>query len=104
MRVIGKPIEMPFQDAQGLSVGVPYSIRCFSQGFIVGGSEGMIAVWERVDSGPSGQQGHEKASASKEFKHIRTVRIRETESSICHLDMPATEECLLLGFRNNDIG
>jgi WD40 repeat protein len=103
MRVINT-LEVPFQDAQGISVAVPYSIRCFSQGFVIGGSEGTIAVWERVDSGPSAHPGQKQGATTKEFRHVRTVRVKQTDSSICCLDMPATEESLIMGFRNNDIG
>merc|ERR1740130_606068 len=65
----------------------------------------MIAVWEKVDNAPvAGSQPGQKQQAVKEFRHVRTVRVKQTDASVCNLDMPATEESLLMCFRNNDIG
>jgi len=102
---IAHTITVPFQDAQGFGAGVPFCVRCFSHGFILGGSEGMVAVWEQVDNPPTAGPGAQPgAGQPKDFRHVRTVRVRQTDSSVCCIDMTGTEESLVLGFRNADIG
>eukprot|EP00747_Dinoflagellata_sp_TGD_P024616 gnl/TRDRNA2_/TRDRNA2_130676_c0_seq1.p1 gnl/TRDRNA2_/TRDRNA2_130676_c0~~gnl/TRDRNA2_/TRDRNA2_130676_c0_seq1.p1 ORF type:complete len:1115 (-),score=249.91 gnl/TRDRNA2_/TRDRNA2_130676_c0_seq1:22-3366(-) len=96
-------ITTPFQDASGMGSSVPHAVRCFSQGFLLGGSGGTLAVWERVEGSPD-QDTPDDPNGPKEFRHIRTMRVNKTESPICCIDMTGAEESLVLGFRNADIG
>jgi len=98
-------LEMPFQDSEGLGASVPFTVRCFSQGFVLGGSEGTVAVWERVDSPPDAEgQFNGGSTGCKDFRHVRTMKVRQTDASVCSIDVTGAEESLVVGFRNSDIG
>jgi len=85
----------PFREASA----TPICVRCFSQGLLLGGGEGTLAVWEREDDVP-GDGDEDKV----QFRHVRTCRIKQSEAAIVSLDMAVAEESLVLGFRNAQIG
>ncbi|CAK0848575.1 unnamed protein product [Prorocentrum cordatum] len=85
--------------AFGLGVTcMPICVRCFSQGFLIGGSEGRVAIWEKVDSGSDQQE------TSLELNHRRTVKAGKADAAIACMDIAGAEESVLLGFRDADIG
>eukprot|EP00928_Gymnodinium_smaydae_P016296 TRINITY_DN16089_c1_g3_i1.p1 TRINITY_DN16089_c1_g3~~TRINITY_DN16089_c1_g3_i1.p1 ORF type:complete len:1339 (+),score=371.05 TRINITY_DN16089_c1_g3_i1:174-4190(+) len=92
-------IDPAFQDDVQLSSIMPFSVRCFSQGFIVGGSEGFVAIWERVDAGPRDGDG-----PAVEFRHGRTIQVAHTDAGTCSVDLCGSEEVVFFGFRSGDVG
>eukprot|EP00929_Paragymnodinium_shiwhaense_P070125 TRINITY_DN35496_c0_g1_i2.p1 TRINITY_DN35496_c0_g1~~TRINITY_DN35496_c0_g1_i2.p1 ORF type:complete len:1382 (-),score=399.94 TRINITY_DN35496_c0_g1_i2:118-4263(-) len=93
-----------FQDESNFGqTAMAFSVRCFSQGFVVGGGDGTIAVWERMDN-PPGPDGEEAEGPSFEFKHVRTMQARRTDAAICSMDISGSEENVILTFRNADVG
>eukprot|EP00927_Polykrikos_kofoidii_P065799 TRINITY_DN61515_c0_g1_i1.p1 TRINITY_DN61515_c0_g1~~TRINITY_DN61515_c0_g1_i1.p1 ORF type:complete len:1359 (-),score=254.25 TRINITY_DN61515_c0_g1_i1:218-4294(-) len=92
-------LEPAFVDASGFGSVMPATLRCFSHGFLVGGGEGTLAVWQRVDAGPVSDDG-----PVVQFKHGRTIQVHQTDAAICSIDLSGSEEELLFAFRNGDVG
>jgi WD40 repeat protein len=90
-----------FQDDSGVLSLVPLTVRCFSQGFIAGGAEGTVSVWEKVDGAPSADG--EGAAPAAEYKHARTVQLCETDASVCCVDFSGSEELVAFSFQNGEV-
>lgn len=73
---------------------IPVCIRCYSQGFLLGGTEGMVSVWEKDDSIGEGL----------DFRFLRTSRVARSKAAVMSVDFSGTEESLILGFRSGDVG
>jgi len=111
--LVVRTLANPF-GAEGTERGdvVPYCIRSFSQGFLLGGAEAHIAVWEladddaymSVDGSQQGSEGGAQATESRNFKRSNTVRVRQLDAAISSLDLTGGEESILLGFRDADMG
>jgi len=70
-------IEHPFEFASGDAEELkPLCIRCFYRGFAVGGPRGTVAFYEMTSDG----------DAPGCFAHVRTIRVRHTDASICCID------------------
>lgn len=95
-------IEKVFLDGSDPSSTLPLSLRCFSQGFLVGGGEGTVAIWERIDSPPTSDGA--ASGPAVEYKHARTAQVRETNAGTCSLDFSGSEEFVVFGFRSGDVG
>mmetsp|Transcript_99678 Transcript_99678/g.281376 ORF Transcript_99678/g.281376 Transcript_99678/m.281376 type:complete len:1328 (-) Transcript_99678:146-4129(-) len=94
-------LDPAFDEGLGVGILVPLTVRCFSQGFLVGGGEGIVAIWERVDT-PPGRE--DSAARAVEFQHIKTVQVRRTDAGVCSLSMNSSEELVALSFKNGDVG
>lgn len=90
---VERTIESAFA-GEGVPIGFPRSVRCFSQGFLIGGSKGGLSLWEKVDSDNAGHS---------EFNVLVTT-FGGRRSPIATIDINATEQSILLGFENGDIG
>jgi len=93
--IVSRVIDAPFV---GQNVNA-FTVRCFSQGtggFLLGGSLGMISLWERAaDSAESG-------AASDEYT-VHTL-FAGRRAHVTNLDICDSEESVVLGFQNSDIG
>merc|ERR1719361_1013498 len=98
---VTRAIDIAFHHPSGHGATMSYCVRCFSQGFIVGGGEGWVAVWEKIDS--FNEAGGPIVGATQEFQHARTVRVSKTDSPVCCMDIAGGEESILVGFRNAEI-
>mmetsp|Transcript_74009 Transcript_74009/g.130742 ORF Transcript_74009/g.130742 Transcript_74009/m.130742 type:complete len:1319 (-) Transcript_74009:59-4015(-) len=102
-----KTIAMPFGEGLDFEELIAYCVKSFSQGFLLGGADGHVAVWEQAeDDGNDGsQQGTEDGAANDiNFKHSNTVCVRRSSAAVVSMDLTGGEETLLLGFRDADMG
>lgn len=94
-----RTIEAPFGEAD-LDEVAPLCVRCFTGGFLLGGSLGYVAVWESDDGG----EGESMKSVEEEYRLSTAAKVRPDGDAVCSLDITVGEEQLLLGFGNSDIG
>jgi len=103
-------IDVPFMTS---SCATPFSVRCFPHGFALGGSAGTVSVWLQ-DGGGGGDSsagaGLGGGSPAKKFRHLRSARVRQSDSAICCLDVADNSDgderqmMLAFGFQDADIG
>eukprot|EP00746_Dinoflagellata_sp_MGD_P164664 gnl/MRDRNA2_/MRDRNA2_93427_c0_seq1.p1 gnl/MRDRNA2_/MRDRNA2_93427_c0~~gnl/MRDRNA2_/MRDRNA2_93427_c0_seq1.p1 ORF type:complete len:1327 (-),score=290.79 gnl/MRDRNA2_/MRDRNA2_93427_c0_seq1:168-4148(-) len=96
---VARVIDEPFLGT-GAEV-IPHCVRCFSQGFVLGGSLGHIAVWEKVDD--SKERPGQPTLGTKEVRLAKTLHVGR-KAHVCSLDITDSEETMVLGFQNADIG
>eukprot|EP00930_Biecheleria_cincta_P038198 TRINITY_DN26248_c0_g2_i1.p1 TRINITY_DN26248_c0_g2~~TRINITY_DN26248_c0_g2_i1.p1 ORF type:complete len:1316 (+),score=276.63 TRINITY_DN26248_c0_g2_i1:26-3973(+) len=107
--LVVRTISKPFGDGED-APSMPQCVRSFSQGFLIGGADGYIALWEQTDDETfvDGSQGDSEAggqrSAEREHKHANTVQVRQSEAAVFSLDLTSGEESLLIGFRDANMG
>ena len=94
----GLHIEEPF-DEKGVEA---QCVRCFSQGFVVGGSHGFISLFEKVDTGMDSTQNVTTGRVS-EYTLARTLFVGRRSTIYC-LDISESEETMCLSFKNSDVG
>lgn len=110
-----RTIAAPFQ----LRGQAPRCVRCFPGGFILGGGEATLALWER--SGPrkvGDMLGQEPQAAAQALQHIRTACVAPgVDAAICCIDIAGAGpeddedgtsqnklELVALGFNNRNVG
>lgn len=95
-------LDPAFHEESGLGqTTMPSTIHCFQQGFLVGGGEGLVAIWEKVDT-PLGDEGANGLDFG--YKHARTVKVLETDAAVSSIDTSGSEEYVVFSFRNGDVG
>ncbi|CAE8635468.1 unnamed protein product [Polarella glacialis] len=116
--MVVRTIAQPFgATASAVAVGsgdimVPHCLRSFSQGFLIGGADGYVAVWELGDDDAyvsadkeGGDDGKGSGTPPESlYKFTSSVRVRQSDAAVCSLDLTNGEENLLLGFRDSNMG
>ncbi|CAK0903516.1 unnamed protein product, partial [Prorocentrum cordatum] len=86
-----------------------HCVRCFPGGFVVGGAQGMLAIWER----PAASEGSAEADgggreALPEFRHLCTAGVRAEGGGVRCVDvgggLPDGETKVLAGFADGGLG
>eukprot|EP00927_Polykrikos_kofoidii_P049000 TRINITY_DN43152_c0_g1_i1.p1 TRINITY_DN43152_c0_g1~~TRINITY_DN43152_c0_g1_i1.p1 ORF type:complete len:1459 (-),score=287.25 TRINITY_DN43152_c0_g1_i1:39-4415(-) len=105
----GRPETAKWED--GIASSVPCCVRCFSEGFVLGGPYGLVAVWLRKDTDDKQEESSLEVAGDPlwvdgRYCHAHTVRICPTEASIHCLDVScgSGERTVVAGFGNGNIG
>mmetsp|Transcript_17647 Transcript_17647/g.61722 ORF Transcript_17647/g.61722 Transcript_17647/m.61722 type:complete len:1397 (+) Transcript_17647:90-4280(+) len=108
-----RSIMSPFVLSVGREV-LPRSLRCFAGGFLVGGDEGVLALWERGQVDADEQGVWDRQANADAFQHVRSCCVfpgggqAQSSPAITCVDITtAGEEVsdnLLVGFADNSMG
>ncbi|CAE7549687.1 Cfap57 [Symbiodinium natans] len=108
--IVLRTIDSAFGPEGDLEDVLPVCIRSFTQGFLLGGSYGYLAVWEESDDGAftsvdrSEDSDGARRTPENEYKLAVALKVRPDTDSVCSIDVTPSEEHLLLGFGDAAMG
>ncbi|CAE7781317.1 Cfap57 [Symbiodinium pilosum] len=107
--IVLRTIDSAFGPEGDLEEVLPLCIRSFTQGFLVGGSYGYLAIWEEADDDAAftsveKSEDSDGGRRTDEYKLVVASKIRPEPDSVCSIDITPSEELLLLGFGDAAMG